>query len=64
MLVFWRTKMFDAPVLGALIPTERVLELIEASEAYPHYTRLIEPGAAYNDVAMLLRELLEHRKAS
>jgi hypothetical protein len=53
----------DTAVSEKPIPTERVLELIEASEAYPHYTRLIEPGAAYNDVAMLLRELLEHRKA-
>ena len=50
-------------VAQSLVPEERVLELIEASEAYPNYTKLLAPGAAYRDVALLLRELLEHRGA-
>jgi len=45
------------------VPEERVLELIEAAEAYPNYTKLMEASAAYRDVAQLLRELLEHRGA-
>jgi hypothetical protein len=49
-------------VLKELVPEERVLELIEASEAYPGYTKVIDASAAYNDVAMLLHELLERRK--
>jgi len=50
-------------VAQSLVPEERVLELIEAAEAYPNYTKLMEASAAYRDVAQLLRELLEHRGA-
>lgn len=44
------------------IDEERILELIEASEAYPTSIKLVAPGPAYRDVALLLRELLERRK--
>ncbi len=44
------------------VPESRVLELIEVSEQYPNVKNYLPPGAAYRDVALLLRELLERRK--
>lgn len=44
-----------------LIPNERVLELAESSAQWPHGTKILEPNAAYRDVAILLHELLSRR---
>ena len=59
-----RVMKEDNTMSNEPIPTWRILELIEASEAYPTYTRLIDAVAAYHDVAVLLRELMERRSAA
>lgn len=45
------------------ISDERVLEIIKASELAPYDPNPLESAAAYRDVAILLQELLERRKA-